>query len=148
MRGIIESIEAADRVTPQKIALSNPGHSWIIGYQGDLISTAGIDVSASTGNTVTITTGATGLNPGQYKFRKGDVIQLGNGHCYSVVEDVAHDEDVITLHRPLRDDAGTYTIKVGQDVNWTVICVQLPNWTLNERYLVSWDGDFIFAEVV
>lgn len=147
MRGIIESLEYVGRTSTSQVAISNPGHAWINGYQGDLTSTAGIEVSAAGGNTVTITAGATGLTAGQFKFRKGDYIQLGTGYVYTVVEDVSDTDTVITLHRPLRDADGTYTLVVGQDVNWDVVCVQLPQWTLNDYNLVSWNGNFVFAEV-
>lgn len=148
MRGIIETLEYVGRTSSSQVAISNPGHAWINGYQGDLTSTAGITVSAAGGNTVTITAGATGLVAGQFKFRKGDYIQLGTtGYVYTVVEDVDYNQTVITLHRPLRDADGTYTLEVGQNVGWDVVCVQLPQWTLNERNLVSWDGSFVFAEV-
>lgn len=30
---------------------------------------------------------------------------------------------------------------------WTVICVQMPNWTIFSRDQVAWDGPFVFIEV-
>lgn len=149
MRGIIESLEYVGRTSTSTIQINNPGHAWINGYQGDLTNLSNISVGASAGNNfVTILSATDPLSPGQYKFRRGDYIQLGpTGYVYTVVEDVDDQAGTITLHRPLRDDSGSYTLNVGQAVSWNVVCVNLPQWTLNQRNLVSWDGNFVFAEV-
>jgi len=63
-----------------------------------------------------------------------------------VAADVAYNSNTITLHRPLRDTAGTYTLLVGQAVTWSVICVKFPNWNIFARDQVAWDGPFVFAE--
>ena len=146
-RGIIEQIEALDRVTVGTIQINSAGHDWLSGYQGDLASTSGIGVSFTSGNTITITSGATGLSIGQYRFRSGDLIQLGSsGSVYTVVNDVDHDDTLITLHRPVREAAGNYTLIVGQNVTWNVICSQFPQWTIFARDQVSWSGPFVFVE--
>lgn len=31
---------------------------------------------------------------------------------------------------------------------WNVICVQMPNWTIFQNDQVSWDGPFVFMEVL
>lgn len=148
-RGIIEAVEALDRVTVGQIQINASGHSWLSGYQGDLSTLTGIGVSYTSGNTVTITSGATGLTTGQYRFKAGDFIQLGtSGSVYSVVSDVDHNDTVITLNRPVRETAGSYTLVVGQNVTWDVICVQFPKWTIFERNQISWDGPFVFAEAI
>lgn len=150
-RPIIESIEALDRVTSGTIQINKAEHSWINGYQGNLVPAqqTNIVVTASTGNTVTITSGGTGLVAGQFRFKAGDLIQLGTtGKVYSVTSDVAHNGTVITLNRPIRDAAGSYTLRVGQAVEWTVVCVQFPQWTIFARDQIRWNGPFIFAEVL
>jgi hypothetical protein len=153
-RSIIEEAESLDRVSTGEIRLNNPGFDWLVPYRGNLPNTADvlgspITVSYTSGNTVTITNGGTGLTSGQFKFRSGDLIQLGSsGRVYSVVYDVAHNGTVITLNRPVREAAGSYTILVGRQVVWTVICAQFPQWTIFERNQISWSGPFIFAEVV
>jgi hypothetical protein len=146
LRPLIEKIEALDRVTVSSIQINNPGHSWITAYQGNLTNVSAITVSYTSGNTVTITGGAT-LASG-FRFRSGDLIQLGTGSVYSVVNDVAFNQTLVTLHRPVREAAGTYTLKVGQAVNWNVICVNFPNWNLFARDQVSWNGSFVFVEAV
>jgi hypothetical protein len=148
-RAAISALEALDKIETDVIQFDNTGHSWLFGYQGDLANITGITVNVpSSGNTVTITGGAT-LASG-YRFLSGDVIQLGStGKCYTVVEDVAFDEDTITLHRPLIDEtSGSKTLRVGPNCQWTVQCIQFPNWTLFARDQVSWDGSFIFQEVL
>lgn len=148
-RQIIEQIEALDRITVGTIKINSSGHDWLTGYQGDLASTNGITVSYTSGNTVTITSGATGLSPGQFRFRSGDLIQLGSsGGVYSIVNDVDYNDTTITLHRPVRETAGSYGLIVGQNVTWNVICAEFPQWTIFARDQVSWDGAFVFVEAV
>lgn len=148
-RPLIERMEALDRVTVGTIQINKAAHSWLTGYQGNLANVTAITVSHTSGNTVTITGGANGLSAGQFRFKSGDLIQLGaSGSVYSVVNDVDHDDTVVTLHRPVREAAGNYTLRVGQNVTWSVICVNFPKWTIFSRDQVGWDGPFIFAEAV
>ena len=148
-RPYIEAIEALDRVTTGTIQINSSGQSWLSKYQGNLASLSGIVVSYSSGNTVTITSGATGLSAGQFRFKAGDLIQLGSGgSVYTVVSNVAHNGTTITLHRPVREAAGSYTLVVGPSVTWSVICVSFPKWTIFARDQVSWDGTFVFAEAI
>lgn len=148
-RPYIEAIEALDRVTVGTIQINNSGQSWLSKYQGNLASLSSIVVSYSSGNTVTITSGATGLSAGQFRFKAGDLIQLGSsGSVYTVVSNVAHNGTTITLHRPVREAAGSYTLVVGPSVTWSVICVSFPKWTIFARDQVSWDGTFVFAEAI
>lgn len=148
-RPLIERMEALDRVSTGTILFNKPAHSWITGYQGNLANVTAVTVSYTSGNTLTITGGATGLSTGQFRFRSGDVIQLGTtGSVYSVVNDVIHNGTTITVHRPIREVAGTYTLRVGQNVSWSVVCVNFPNWNLFARDLISWDGSFVFVEAL
>jgi len=148
-RPLIEKMEALDRITVGTIQINKAAHSWLTGYQGDLSSLSSIVVSFSSGNTVTISSGATGLSAGQLRFKAGDLIQLGSsGKVYSVAADVAYNASTITLNRPVREAAGSYTLLVGQAVTWSIICVQFPKWTIFARDQVGWDGPFVFAEAV
>lgn len=146
-RPLIEKIEALDRITVGQVQINKVGHEWISGYQGNLSNITGVTVSYTSGNTLTITGGAT-LGSG-YRFKSGDLIQLGtSGAVYSVVDDVAFNQTTITVHRPIREAAGSYTLKVGPNVVWNVLCVNFPNWTLFARDQVSWDGAFVFVEAI
>ena len=146
-RPLIEKMEYLDRTTVGTIQINKAGHSYITGYQGNLASLAGIGVSFSSGNLITITSGAS-LGSG-FRFRAGDLIQLGaGGKVYSVADDVAYNANNITLHRPVRETAGSYTLIVGQSVTWSVICVQFPKWTIFGYDQIQWDGPFVFAEAI
>lgn len=149
-RGFITSLENLDRTETGTFSFNNSGHSWLVGYQGDLANISNITVSIPTsGNTVAITGGVSGLTSGQYIFKKGDFIQLGSaGKVYTVAADVPHNGTSITLHRPVFDEAASATLRVAQNCVWTVQCIQFPNWTLFARDQVSWTGSFILQEVL
>jgi len=148
-RGIIEQIEALDRVTVGTIQINAAGHDWLSRYQGDLSNVSNIVVSVASSNTLTISSGATGLTTGQFRFKSGDFIQLGTtGSVYTVVNDVPHNGTTITVHRPIRETPTSYTLRVGPAVSWRVICTSFPNWTLFARDQVSWSGEFVFAEAL
>lgn len=147
-RQSIEEMEALDRVTVSQVKINNPNLDWLSGYQGDVAAPTSITATFTTGNTIEITGGLGGLSSG-FIFRAGDFIQLGtNGSVYSVVEDVAFNQTTVTLHRPIRETAGSYTLIVGQSVTWNVICVNFPQWNIFARNQVGWDGPFIFAEAI
>ena len=147
IRQNISKIEALDRVTVGTIGFTNSGHDWLIKYQGDLSSTSSLTANWSTGNTISLTGGHTGLTSGQYIFRAGDVIQLNSGGCYTVAADVAYNESSVTLHRPIIDAAGVNDpIQVGSACSWSVLCVQFPQWNLFARDQVGWSGEFVFVE--
>lgn len=146
-RPLIERMEALDRTTVGQIKINNSGQSWLSGYQGNLTNISAVTVSYASGNTLTITGGAT-LASG-FRFRSGDFIQLGaSGSVYNVVDDVAFNSNTITVHRPVREAAGNYTLVVGPNVTWNVICVQFPQWTIFARDQISWSGAFVFAEAI
>lgn len=145
-RGLIEKMEALDRITAGTVQINHSGLSWLTGYQGNLTDISAVTVSFTSGNTVSITGGAT-LSTG-FRFRSGDLIQLGTGSVYSVVNDVAFNQTTVTLHRPVREAAGNYTLKIGANVTWSVICTQFPQWTIMARDQISWSGPFVFVEAV
>jgi len=147
-RNNISKAEALDRVTSGTVSFSNAGHDWLIQYTGDLANTSGLECTIpSSGNTVTLTAGHTGLSSGEYIFRAGDVIQLGTGACYTVAADVAYNQTTVTLHRPLIDAADTgVSVKVGSACAWSLRCTTFPDWTLFARDQVSWSGPFVFVE--
>ena len=145
MRPLIEKMEALDRVTVGTIKINNAGHSWIVGYQGNIANINNVYANFSSGNMITISSGNATSG---YNFKAGDIIQLGTGSVYSVAEDVAWNSANVVLNRPVRETAGNYNLKIAQNVQWSVICVQFPNWTLFARDQVSWDGPFIFTEAI
>lgn len=146
-RPLIEQLEALDRVTTGQIQFNKSGQEYISQYQGNLTNITGVTVSYSSGNTLTITGGAT-LGSG-FRFKSGDFIQLGtSGSVYTVVNDVAYNQSTITVHRPVREAAGSYTLRVGPNCIFTVLCVNFPKWTIFQRDQVSWDGPFVLVEAI
>jgi len=151
LRGVIETIEQNDRHTSETIKLNNSGYtSWFTSYQGDSDVITGWDVTYTSGNTVTINTEPSGTNltNGEYTFKRGDLIQLGSGHTYTVASDVVYPATTVTLHRPVLESAGTHALTIGPECQFNVICVQFPNWTIFQRNQVSWNRPFIFYEVI
>jgi hypothetical protein len=143
-RGLIEKMEALDRVTVGTIQINQAAHSWLTGYQGNAANPATITASYASGNTITLTAGQAASG---YNFKSGDLIQLGSsGSVYSVVNDVAFNSNTVTLHRPVLEAAGSYTLIVGQNVTWSVICTEFPQWTIFARDQVGWAGSFVFVE--
>jgi len=140
----ISKIEALDRHTIGTIQINNPGHNWLIKYQGDAADKTAITASWSTGNTITLTGGQASSG---YNFLAGDVIQLGSsGSCYTVTSDIAFGTNTVTLHRPIIDAAGADTLNVAENCVWSVICTQFPQWNIFARNQVGWAGEFAFVE--
>ena len=147
-RAYIEAIDAADRYTPGTVQINNSGYtSWLNRYQGDSVNSTGFVATWTQGAaSITLTTSPTTASG--YKFRSGDIIQLGvTGHVYSVVADVAYTSNTVYLNRPIMDASATTTaIMVGPDATWTLICVTMPTWNIFARDQVSWSGAFTFYE--
>jgi hypothetical protein len=147
MRPYIEAIDAADRYTSANVSFNTTGTtSWFMKYQGDSVNYTGFVGTVTQGsNALTLTTSPT--TSSGYKFRAGDLIQLGTGgKVYSVVSDVAYNSNAVTLNRPVLDTSGSKNLLVGPNCVFKVICTGLPNWTIMARNQVSWDGSFTFSE--
>jgi hypothetical protein len=143
-RPLIEAMERYDRVTTQSINISQ---TYITGYQGTLSSVTGGVASFTSGNTITITSGLTGVSG--YRFKAGDLIQLGSGgSVYSVAQDVVYNQNTVVLNRPVRESAGSYSLIVGPSVSWEVLCVSFPDYTVFGYDQVSWSGPFVFVEAI
>lgn len=143
-RPYIEAIDYADRYTPGTVNLNNSGlNTWLTPYQGDGTSFTASWTQGSTSITLTSGTAST------YKFKIGDLIQLGStGHVYSVVANVGAASNTVNLNRAVVDDSGSGSLVIGPAVNWTVICTELPSWTISARNQVSWSGAFTFYEAM
>ena len=148
VRPYIESIDAADRYTPGTVSLSAAGYQdWLPTYQGNSANYTGFSAAWTQGASSCTLTVSPSTASG-YKFRRGDIIQLGSaGRVYSVTQDVAYNASTVYVNRPILDatSAGT-AILVADDVTWTVVCVEMPQWTIFARNQVSWSGPFRFAE--
>lgn len=144
-RQLIEAMEVLDRTQQGTIQITQP---YITGYQGNLSNITSGTVTYTVGNGVSITSGLGGITSG-YKFRAGDVVQLGSsGAVYSVAQDVPYDTNSIVFNRPIMESPGTYSLIVGPAVTWTVVCVQYPEYKIFGYDQISWSGPFIFSEVI
>lgn len=145
-RQLITAAEQLDRTTVANISISDTGHRWLIGYQGNSVNYTGFSASWTQGAT-SLTLTASPTTSSGFKFRAGDVIQLGTtGKVYKVASDVAFNSNTVNLHRPIIDSTGTGTLRVAENCVWSVICANFPEWTLFARDQVSWSGSFVFIE--
>lgn len=145
-RPYIEAIDYADRYTVGTVQIDNAGYNtWLTGYQGDSANYTGFQATWTQGAT-SITLTASASTPSGYKFRAGDIIQLGTGRVYSVRSDVVYNSNTVNLNRPILDATGSGSLKVAEDVTWSIICTELPQWTIFARDQVSWSGSFVFYE--
>jgi len=144
----ISLAEKLDRVTAATIQFNNTGHSWLVGYQGNSANYTGFQARWTQGaNSITLYVSPT--TSSGYKFRAGDIIQLGTtGKCYTVSEDVAFNSNVVPVHRPIIDATVTTNqpLRVAENCQFSVLCTSFPAWTLFARDQISWDGPFVFTE--
>jgi hypothetical protein len=149
LRPYIEGFEKADRYTVGTVQINNAGYnSWFMAYQGNSANSTGFYATWTTAaNTITLTTSPTTTSG--YKFRAGDLIQLGTGNkVYSVASDVAYNSNTVTLNRPILDSTASTPVQllVGPAVTWSVVCTEFPDWDIFARDQVNWSGSFKFAE--
>jgi hypothetical protein len=147
IRNNITLAETLGRVTPASISINAAGHDWLSKYQGTSANYTGFVASITTGSsTITLTTSPT--TSSGFKFRAGDIIQLGtSGRVYTVKADVAFNSNTVTLHRAVIDSTATgVALKVGPNCSWSVICTDFPSWSLFARDQVAWSGAFVFYE--
>jgi len=149
-RSYLAKMSALDRHTVGTVNLQRSGYaSWLGNYLGDSDTLSGFGATWTTGNTVTLSTVPAGSNltSGEVTLSAGDWIQLGSDSVYEVVEDVIYPSTTVTLNRPVIESAGSATIKIsGDTVDWSVICMNFPTWTIIDRDIVSFDGAFTFYE--
>lgn len=149
VRNKISEIEYYDRSSTDIIYLNNTGYSWLSKYQGNSVNYSGFYGSWTQGSNLLTLTASPTTTSG-YKFRAGDFIQLGaNQGVYTVANDVDYGYNTVTLHRPILDNTATNRqLVVGPDCSWTIYCTQFPTWTISPGGLVSWNGSFVFREVL
>lgn len=146
-RGYISKTEALGRTATGTISINASGQSWLYKYQGNSVNSTGF-VATITGGSATITLTTSPTTSSGYKFKAGDFIQLGSsGKVYRVAADVAYNSNSVTLNRAVEETtASGVALRVGSNCVWTVICTQLPQWTLVERDRLAWSGPFVFYE--
>ena len=149
VRPYLEGIDLMGMYRSGTVQINNAGYNaWFTAYMGDSANSTGFVASATLANANIILTSSPTTTSG-YKFKAGDIIQLGTGgNVYTVTTNVAYNENLVQLNRPVRDSSGSKDLKVGPNVTWNVICTSKPTWTVFARNQVSWSGPFIFYETL
>jgi hypothetical protein len=146
MRPYIEAIESADRYTVGTVQINNAGYnSWFMPYLGNSVSTTGFVANVTQGWANASIFAAPSTISG-YRFRAGDLVQVGTGNVYTVSTDVAYNSANVTFNRPVKDSTGSYALTVGPACTFRVICTALPTWEIFARNQVRWNGSFTFFE--
>jgi hypothetical protein len=148
-RSKISQLEALDRTTTGTFQLNTTGMEWFSKYQGNSVNSTGFVATIVQGSTsITLTTSPT--TSSGFKFKAGDLIQLGSaGKCYTVAADVGSSSTTVTLHRPCLDaSANSVALRVGPNCVFSVVCTEFPQWNLFARDQVSWSGSFVFSEAL
>jgi len=146
-RPYIEAIDKADRFTVGNVQINNAGYnSWLTKYQGNGVNTTGFYLSVTEGYANATITASPTVSSG-YKFRAGDIVQLGTaGKVYTISSDVAYNSTSVTLNRPVIDSTANVNLKIGPSVTWQVVALEILTWTISDRNLVTFDGSFKFVE--
>jgi hypothetical protein len=146
LRPYVEAIDYADRYTVGTVQLDNAGYNdWMTPYLGNSANYTAFAASWTQGATAITLTSSPTTTSG-FKFRTGDFIQLGTGRVYSVVADVPFNSNTVNLNRAVIDNTGSGALAVAENVTWSVVCTELPQWTIFARNQVSWSGNFVFYE--
>lgn len=132
------------------INFSLSGLSWMFAYRGDLTNLTTLNAGFTAGNMDINLTGGSGGSA--YRFRAGDIIQLGN-YVYMITQDVGLAiTNNIRIHRPIIESGSASwsagTLRTGSLCTFRVICTQFPNPIAFARNQISWDGPFVFTEVI
>lgn len=157
VRGYIENIDNTNKLDTQTVSLGSTGFSWMTGYQGPQSNPAAMTWKYSSTEAASDTTkfllgnmpGATG----DVLFKAGDLIQpnVSNSKVYSIASDVVKGSastQLVEVHRSILEtpSATAVSLIVGNSVSWKLICTQCPTWTIVERDIVGWNGEFQFYE--
>ena len=147
-RAYIEAIEKADRFTSTTINFTDSKFAPFFGLQSTGSAVANT-VSATQGSDILTVTTATSYGTGDYLIKSGDLLQLeSTGSVYTSVEDVLYPDTTIQVNRPVLEATDSYDLILGQAVNWTVVCTQLPDYRIVSYDRIEWSGEFVFVEVI
>jgi hypothetical protein len=151
-RSDISKLEFVKGDNISTIQLNNPGHAWLSQYQGNMSSITTLRFSITNGSSqITMTTASRpALTTGQFYFKAGDFIQLGTGgKVYTVAADVPDTASFVQLHRPVLEATSSNVLsRIGPNCIWSVVNTEFPTWTLFARDQVSFNGPFVFYELL
>lgn len=141
VRDIIQSIDNADRQTPQTISFAADNLKWFTQNRGTATTATLASTPAPNTQTLSLTSNGT--------FKAGDFLSI-NGYVYKVTADSAG--STVTIHRPLIGSPNSGTALVlGSAVTFNVIAEACPTYTLTpmkDGAFVQWDAPFVFREYI
>lgn len=140
------SVAAKGRFTTDTVSLNS---AFLGKYLGDSTTTTGFSFASTSGNTITMLSGGTGMSGSDKKFRAGDLIQLNkigsNGGVYLITEDVAYNSNTVKVDRPVVETAA-YFANIAHHCVFKLVCTKLPSITAFDYNLGTFNGEFEFAE--
>jgi hypothetical protein len=156
VRGYIENIDNASKLDTQTVTLNSTGYNWFVGYRGDQASPQSMtwrySASEATVDTTKFQLGnMPSVSSGSVLFRAGDFIQPASGRVYTITQDITRgtgSTQLVKVNRTILETQSNdaKSIVVGSNVSWSLVCVQCPTWTIVERDIVGWSGEFQFYE--
>ena len=164
VRALLEELDRLDRKLPEEITFgANPNLAWMFAYQGSLTTAerSALRVQSFGGgglsyNSLVLTglptTGANAL-PSAVLFRKGDIIQVA-GYPYpftvqnTTVLRGSSNTVSITTHRENFIDVSVVnsSVVVGPNVEFNMLCTNMPTYTFVDKNLVKFDSPFELYE--
>jgi hypothetical protein len=146
IRQYIETLDQLDRLSPANINFNNAAIDYIFGYQGSQSSTSGWTATVTQGSANIVVSGSAPTAP--YRFKAGDLIQIGSGHVYTSTGNVANSSGNVILNRPVLETSGSHSITVGRACTFNVICTDMPDYKITPLGFVEWSGPFTFVETL
>ena len=164
-RALLQVLQTKNKTVEEEITLSSTtGMGFIMGYAGTLTTQqlANITIDSHTGSTIKIdTSGVSGITNGDTIFDVGDYIQPANSrYTYQVTSavfgsDIALDLADVPVHRPIypsTSDGGNnidgQALNVANNCSFHIKALQVPTYTIIPGRLFTFDGDFVFVEVI
>jgi hypothetical protein len=154
-RELLEVLDKIDRKTNQTVTFSNNANlSWLLAYQGEMNSTqyGAINVSSFSGNQLVLgnlPTVNAQFPSTKIMFKAGDFIQIaGKPYPFTVTETVLRGSSgtiTVTTHRPnfITSSVTGLGLLVGNQVNFTMLCTNMPTYTLLPGATVKSGGQMI-----
>jgi len=160
-RDLIEAIDYLDRRNSETVTFSaNAGLSWLCAYQGSMSSTqlSSLVVSNFVNDQLTIgglPTVDNNFLANRVMFKAGDFISVnGFPFPFTVVETVLRGSGstiTVKTHRPkilTSEFVNGNAIKVGNAVEFKVVCTNTPTYTIVAGRYIQFNGDFQLIEDV
>tara|TARA_R110001606_G_scaffold95591_1_gene211493 strand:- start:2629 stop:3285 length:657 start_codon:yes stop_codon:yes gene_type:complete len=156
-RALLAELGELDITTEEQVNIgtSNPGQSYVLGYQGDSTGIAAVTCVSASGKTLTVN--ASGAGSGTFLFKKGDYIQPGSGYRYPyiVTADVAHTTSssvAVSIHRAFIPQSGysisTKPLATGVNCNFKFKMISKPSYSVVPYDRLAFGSNFELVEVI